>query len=122
MITYDLALFFGAVAVLASIYSYYLGIIFDDRVSLSLNKRNLGFIPRTCVVMACKGDEPELEKHVEAILTQAYPNYRTIIVTDTVEDPAYPIVNSILSRHLGEDTHLYNSNCHPKASGKVQPS
>ena len=119
MITYDLALFFGAVAVLASIYSYYLGIIFDDRVSLSLNKRNLGFIPRTCVVMACKGDEPELEKHVEAILTQAYPNYRTIIVTDTVEDPAYPIVNSILSRHLGEDTHLYNSNCHPKASGKV---
>jgi cellulose synthase/poly-beta-1,6-N-acetylglucosamine synthase-like glycosyltransferase len=119
MITYDLLLLFGAVAVLTSIYSYYLGIIFDDRVSLSLNKRSLGFTPRTCVVMACKGDEPELEKHVEAILTQDYPNYRTIIVTDTVEDPAYPIVNSILSRHASEDAHMYNSNCHPRASGKV---
>jgi cellulose synthase/poly-beta-1,6-N-acetylglucosamine synthase-like glycosyltransferase len=119
MITYDLLLFFGAVAVLASIYSYYLGIIFDDRVSLSLNKRSLGFTPRTCVVMACKGNEPELERHVEAILTQDYPNYRTIIVTDTVEDPAYSIVNSILSRHRSEDAHLYNSNCNPRASGKV---
>ena len=119
MITYDLLLFFGAVAVLTSIYSYYLGIIFDDRVSLSLNKRSLGFTPRTCVVMACKGDEPELARHVEAILTQDYPNYRTIIVTDTVEDPAYHIVNSILSRHASEDAHLYKSNCHPRASGKV---
>jgi cellulose synthase/poly-beta-1,6-N-acetylglucosamine synthase-like glycosyltransferase len=119
MITYDLLLFFGAVAVLASIYSYYLGIIFDDRVSLSLNKRSLGFTPRTCVVMACKGNELELERHVEAILTQDYPNYRTIIVTDTVEDPAYSIVNSILSQHASEDAHLYYSNCNPRASGKV---
>jgi cellulose synthase/poly-beta-1,6-N-acetylglucosamine synthase-like glycosyltransferase len=119
MITYELLLFFGIVAVLASICSYYLGMKFDDNVSISLNKRSLGFTPRTCVVMACKGDEPELEKHVEAILNQDYANYRTIIVTDNVEDPAYFIVNSILSRHSGEDAHLYSSGDHPRASGKV---
>lgn len=119
MITYYLLLFFGIVAVLASIYSYYLGIKFDDHVSISLNKRRRAFTPRTCVVMACKGDEPELEKHVEAILNQDYPNYRTIIVTDSVKDPAYFIINSILNSHAGKDAHLYNSDSHPRASGKV---
>ncbi len=92
---------------------------FDDHVSISLNKRSLDFTPRTCVVMACKGDEPELESHVEAVLNQDYPNYRTIVVTDSVRDPAYFIVNSILSRHADKDVHLYNSDRHPRASGKV---
>jgi len=119
VITYNLLLFFGIVAVLASIYSYYLGIKFDDHVSISLNKHSLGFTPRTCVVMACKGDEPELESHVEAVLNQDYPSYRTIIVTDSLSDPAYFIVNSILSRHPDKDAHLYNSDHHPRASGKV---
>ena len=92
---------------------------FDDHVSISLNKHSLDFTPRTCVVMACKGDEPELENHVEAVLNQDYPNYRTIVVTDSVSDPAYFIVNSILSRHPDKDAHLYNSDHHPRASGKV---
>ena len=118
MIFYNLLLFFGIVGVLASIYSHYLGIKFDEHVSSALNKRRLG-TPRTCVVMACKGDEPELEMHVETILTQDYPNYRTIIVTDDATDPAYSIVNSVLGRHQGEDIHVYNSNYYPKASGKV---
>jgi len=119
VITYNLLLFFGIVAVLAAIYSYYLGIKFDADVSISLNKGRPDFTPRTCVVMACKGDEPELAEHVEAILKQDYQNYRTIIVTDNAEDPAYFIVNSILGRHAGEDVHLYNSDQHPTTSGKV---
>ena len=119
MFTYSLLLFFGIVAVLASIYSYYLGIKFDDHVSLSLNKRTLDFTPRACVVMACKGDEPELENRVEAVLKQDYPAYRTIIVTDSVKDPASFIVNSILKRHTGQDAHLYDSDNHSRASGKV---
>ena len=119
MIAYNLLLFFGIVAVLAAIYSYYLGIKFDAKVSVSLNKARPGFTPLTCLVMPCKGDEPELEKRVEAILNQDYPNYRTIIVTDNAQDPAYLIVDSILSRHAGEDVHLYNSDDHPGTSGKV---
>ncbi len=119
MIAYDLLVFFGIVAVLASAYSHYLGVKFDDQVAITLNKPCPRFTLRTCIVMACKGDEPELEKHVEAILNQDYPNYRTIVVTDNVEDPAYSIINAILSRHAGEDAQLYNSNDYPNASGKV---
>lgn len=119
MITYDLFLLFGIVAVLAATYSHYLGMKFDDNVSISLRKPRPGFTPKTCVVMACKGDEPELVNNVEAILNQDYSNYRTIIVTDKVEDPAYFIISSILTRHAGEDVHLYTSDDHPGASGKV---
>ncbi|MGA3108429.1 MAG: glycosyltransferase family 2 protein [Candidatus Bathyarchaeia archaeon] len=119
MIAYDLFLLLGIVAVLAATYAYYLGMKFDDNVSLSLRKPRLGFTPKTCIVMACKGDEPELEKNVEAILNQDYSNYRTIIVTDKAEDPASFIVKSILTRHAGEDIHLYDSDDHPRASGKV---
>ncbi len=119
MITYDLFLFFGILAVLAAAYSQYLGMKFDDNVSTSLRKRRPVFTPKTCLVMACKDVEPEFEKNVEAILNQDYSNYRTIMVTDNVEDPAYSIVKSILTKHAGKDIHLYNSTDHRGASGKV---
>jgi cellulose synthase/poly-beta-1,6-N-acetylglucosamine synthase-like glycosyltransferase len=69
--------------------------------------------------MACRGNEPRLREIIEAILNQAYPNYRTIIVTDTVHDPAYSIARSALNRHPTIDAHLYTSDPHPNASGKV---
>ena len=69
--------------------------------------------------MACRGNDPRLQEVIEAILNQAYPNYRTIIVTDTVQDPAYPIARAVLNRHPTKDVHLCTSDSHPNASGKV---
>ena len=69
--------------------------------------------------MACKGDEPRLRENIEAVLAQEYPNYKTIIVTDTSRDPAYSVAETILNRHPDKDAQLYTADNHPKASGKV---
>jgi len=118
-IGYGLLLFLGIVAVLASIYSYHLGLKFDDEVSVSLNRPKLGFRPHACVVMACKGEEQGLVRNVEAILNQTYREYRTIIVTDSTEDPAYSIIQAAMARNSHSDSQLYVSETHPKASGKI---
>jgi hypothetical protein len=69
--------------------------------------------------MACKGEEQGLGENIEAILNQAYPHYRTIIVTDTMQDRAYSIARSAIARHPTLDAHVYCSDPHPKAGGKV---
>jgi glycosyltransferase involved in cell wall biosynthesis len=69
--------------------------------------------------MACKGNENGLPENIEAILNQEYPNYRLIIITDTIRDSAYAIAQSALNRHPTIDAHLYTSHAHPNASGKV---
>jgi len=69
--------------------------------------------------MACKGDEPHLEQNIEAVLNQAYPNFRVVIVTDTKDDAAYAVANTILKRHPTKDARLFTADAHPRASGKV---
>jgi cellulose synthase/poly-beta-1,6-N-acetylglucosamine synthase-like glycosyltransferase len=69
--------------------------------------------------MPCKGDEPRLGENIEAILNQNYPNYRTIIVTDTPQDPAYHTAKKALDRHPTGDVRLCTSHPLPNASGKV---
>ena len=58
-------------------------------------------------------------ENVEAILNQAYTNFRVIIVTDSTDDPAYSIVSTVLKRHSTKNTRLCTADVHPSASGKV---
>jgi len=69
--------------------------------------------------MPCKGDEADLERNLKAVLHQDYPNYRTLIVTDSTEDPAYPVAKSALSGQSGGNSFLYTSDAAVSASGKV---
>jgi len=69
--------------------------------------------------MACKGEEPGLQENIEAILSQTYQNFRAIIVTDSAQDPAYSIAKSVTARYPALDTHVYTSDPHPFAGGKV---
>jgi cellulose synthase/poly-beta-1,6-N-acetylglucosamine synthase-like glycosyltransferase len=69
--------------------------------------------------MACKGNEDGLARNIEAILKQSYPEYRIIIVTDTVEDPAYSVAKSILDRNIEANAELCISEGHFDASGKI---
>lgn len=69
--------------------------------------------------MPCKGIEPGLERNIEATLKQTYDNYHVIIVTDTVQDPAYGIAKAVLARHPKTAAHLYTSKGSVTASGKV---
>ncbi len=69
--------------------------------------------------MPCKGDETGLERNLNAALQQEYANYRTVIVTDSTEDPAYAVAKSALSRQLEGNSRLYTSDTAVSASGKV---
>jgi len=50
----------GAVAVLASAYSLYLGFEFDRNVTASLARPKTGFRPRVCVVMPCTAGQTSI--------------------------------------------------------------
>lgn len=69
--------------------------------------------------MPCRGDEPGLERNLEAMFQQTYENYHIIIVTDSAQDPAHAIAKSVLSRHPNRSTQLHISNLSLSASGKV---
>ena len=118
-ICYGTLLVLGSIATLASLYSIILGRRFDRRVLESLERRRLGFQPHVCVIMPCKGDEPNLGENIEALLRQNYPNYHVLIVTDSENDPAYRITDKILRVNKGPKADLLTSTQHPNASGKV---
>ena len=69
--------------------------------------------------MACRGNEPHLGENIEAILNQSYPSFRVIIVTDTMDDPAYSVANSMIKRHPAKDARLCIADAYPNAAGKV---
>ena len=69
--------------------------------------------------MPCRGDEPHLKENIEAVVNQSYPKFKLIVITDSPEDPAYPVANQVLNGHRAKDTHLFIANAHPSASGKV---
>jgi len=118
-IWYGLLLALGLLATLASTYSIFLGRRFSHKVVESLGRRRVGFQPQACVIMACKGYEPNLEENIGALLKQNYPNYRVRIVTDSEEDPAYGIAEKILKFVKEPRVELLTSTQYPNASGKV---
>jgi cellulose synthase/poly-beta-1,6-N-acetylglucosamine synthase-like glycosyltransferase len=118
-VIYALVLVFGFLALLASVYSLYLGLEFDRKVSLSLTRPNRSFCPHVCLIMPCKGVEPGLGRNIEAIFEQTYDNYHMITVTDTAQDPAYDVAKSALARHPKAAAHLYTSEASVASSGKV---
>lgn len=79
---YHILLLVGILAALASVYSFYLGVVFDRKVSASISKPRSGFTPRVALIMPSKGAESGLEANIEAVLKQDYKTYFTIIVTE----------------------------------------
>jgi len=96
-----------------------LGLEFDRKTSEALARPQLGFRPRVCLIMACKGEEPGLEGNLASVLHQTYDNYHTAIVVDSTEDPAYAVAKSVLSRYSGGNAQIYTSDPAASASGKV---
>ncbi len=69
--------------------------------------------------MPCKGNEQGLERNIEAVFQQTYDSYRTVIVTDSSEDPACAVAKSVLKRHPEAACRFYTAEVSAHASGKV---
>ncbi|HUO42034.1 MAG TPA: glycosyltransferase family 2 protein [Methylomirabilota bacterium] len=118
-LSYGIVLLLGILAVIASLYSIILGRRYYRKVLEALGRRKVGFQPHVCVIMPCKGDEPNLESNIEALLKLNYPNYRVMIVADSEDDPAYRLANKIVRSRGGVRVKLLTSTRHSNASGKV---
>ena len=56
------------------------------------------FAPPAALIIPCKGVEADFEANLTQFLTQDYPNYQLIFVVATLEDPAYPMLISLLEK------------------------
>lgn len=54
------------------------------------------YVPKTAVIIPCKGLEPDFEENIIAYLAQDYRHYDLIFVTESETDPAYPTLKRIL--------------------------
>jgi len=52
------------------------------------------FTPKTAVILTLRGADPFLNRCIEGLLQQDYPNYTVFLVVDHADDPALPIVRN----------------------------
>ena len=117
--SYYFILLLGMLATLTSLYTLCLGINYERKALTVLSRPKTGFSPTTCLIMACKGDEPGLEKNITAMLQQDYEDYTSVIVTDDTKDPAYSVAEAVITRYPDSKATLITSKNHLHASGKV---
>lgn len=55
------------------------------------------YVPKTAVIIPCKGLEPDFEENIIAYLAQDYRHYELIFVTESETDPAYLALKRILA-------------------------
>jgi glycosyltransferase involved in cell wall biosynthesis len=56
------------------------------------------YTPPANIVLCLRGRDPTLERCLEAILNQDYPNYELHAVFDSIQDPAFPVVEAFRQR------------------------
>ncbi len=64
------------------------------------------FYPRTAVILCLRGHDPFLEKCLELLLHQDYPDYQLRLVVDNLHDPAYRVVQPLAERYGPERVHI----------------
>lgn len=57
-----------------------------------------GALPNCAIVLCLRGCDPGLEKHVEMLIDQDYPDFHVFFVVDHRQDPALKVVNEVISR------------------------
>jgi cellulose synthase/poly-beta-1,6-N-acetylglucosamine synthase-like glycosyltransferase len=64
------------------------------------------YCPKAAVILCLRGCDPFLQKCLESILTQDYPDYEVHIVVDRVEDPAWKVAESLVERYGAKRAHI----------------
>ena len=56
------------------------------------------FTPKTAVILTLRGADPFLNRCVEGLLKQDYPNYTVFLTVDHASDPALQVVHDIIGK------------------------
>ncbi|HEY4761846.1 MAG TPA: glycosyltransferase family 2 protein, partial [Thermoguttaceae bacterium] len=114
------------VLIALAIFQGFLAIVFI-RV-LVLFRRGLlhdSHSPRTAIVLCLRGRDPFLEKCLESLLKQDYPDYQLHVIIDNRQDPAWQVAESLAIRYGAERVCIEalddrHSTCSLKCSAVTQ--
>jgi cellulose synthase/poly-beta-1,6-N-acetylglucosamine synthase-like glycosyltransferase len=77
------------------------------------------FSPPAVVIVPFKGRDDDLPRHVNALLSQNYPDYRLVFVFESDHDPARPAIEHELTQHpAGETVDLVTAGPAPDDTGQ----
>ena len=64
------------------------------------------FTPKTMVLLTLRGADPFLNRCVEGLLKQDYPNYDVRLIVDHPDDPALPVVRAIVEQYKAHNVEF----------------
>ncbi len=88
-----------------AVLSIFLSGRFSRSVKVSRLK-NPQFTPHAAVIIPFKGLDLKLDRALESLASQDYPNYRLIFVVEAESDPAYPVLKAFADKHIGPDVTI----------------
>lgn len=62
-------------------------------------QRDDAFRPPVTLIVPFKGVDPDLEQHLQSLFEQDYLDYELVLIVDSVEDPAYALLQREAQRH-----------------------
>lgn len=96
-ILWAVLLVLALLSLLANVASLVQGVRLRARVRAGLRLGFGAYAPRTVVVLPVRGVDEGLRENLAAILGQAYPAFRVLVVADDLSDPAVAVVREASS-------------------------
>jgi ceramide glucosyltransferase len=98
--------FFAALLILQSLIS-----LRGGRQWLAYFRRELqrpvpDYTPFVSIIVPCRGLDQDLAENLHALLTQDYPRYESIFVTDSADDPALGVIEAVRATAANAPTHV----------------
>ncbi len=76
----------AALAVLANLASLRQGFLLRRGVRVGLRMAHGAYLPRAAILLPVRGMDPGFDENLRSLLTQAYPDYRVVVIADALED------------------------------------
>jgi len=78
----------ACLALLANLASLRQGFLLRRGVRVGMRMALGAYLPRVAVLLPVRGLDPGFDENVRALLSQEYPRYRLVVISDLAEDPA----------------------------------
>jgi len=89
----------GGLALIANGLSLVQGLRFRGHVRRALRMALGAFLPRAAVLLPVRGTDDGFDANLRAILEQAYPSYRLVVVADAADDEGLDRARSVAPGH-----------------------
>jgi len=94
--------FFAAISIWLGLISLRSGLRFVRYLRAELVNDDPDFTPFATVFVPCRGVDDSLKENINAILAQDYSPFEIVFVSDSADDPAFPIIKEARRRFEGE--------------------